>query len=173
MPIHVAKVMTYPDRVTKANIELMRKLIINGCDVHPGANFIQQQNTQFKRYESSVRKLDFGMCSTVNVICIQAYLCIRLKLSWMATLLGKSKSFCSLCVLSKKCFVVFYVFFFPPGVYVGTLNLIASIPGPSILALHLLWSLNFKTILCISLIQEEQMSADVKKRKRINERLSA
>ena len=49
MPVHVAKVMTYPDRVTKANIELMRKLIVNGCDVHPGANFIQQQNTQFKR----------------------------------------------------------------------------------------------------------------------------
>ena len=33
----------------------------------------------------------------------------------------------------KKCFVMFYVFCFPPGVYVGTLNLIASIPGPSIL----------------------------------------
>ena len=32
-----------------------------------------------------------------------------------------------------KCFVVFYVFSFPPAVYVGTLNLIASIPGPSIL----------------------------------------
>ena len=32
-----------------------------------------------------------------------------------------------------KCFVVFYVFSFPPALYVGTLNLIASIPGPSIL----------------------------------------
>ena len=30
-------------------------------------------------------------------------------------------------------FVMFYVFSFPPGVYVGTLNLIASIPGPSVL----------------------------------------
>ena len=32
---------------------------------------------------------------------------------------------------------MFYVFSFPPGVYVavGTLNLIASIPGPSILTL--------------------------------------
>ena len=28
-----------------------------------------------------------------------------------------------------------YVVSFPPGVYVGTLNLIASIPGPSILIL--------------------------------------
>ena len=31
---------------------------------------------------------------------------------------------------------MFYVFSFPPTVYVGTLNLIASIPGPSILTFH-------------------------------------
>ena len=52
----------------------------------------------------------------------------------MATLLGKSLSFCSLCVLSDNvllCFIT--VFSFPPGVYVGTFNLLASIPGPSIL----------------------------------------
>ena len=34
-------------------------------------------------------------------------------------------------MLSEKCVVVFYVFY-PAGVYVGTLNLIASFPGPSI-----------------------------------------
>ena len=39
------------------------------------------------------------------------------------------------CVVRKKGFVVFYVFSFPAGVYVGTLNLIASIPDPSILTL--------------------------------------
>ena len=33
VPIHVAKVMTYPERVTKANIELMKYLIINGFDI--------------------------------------------------------------------------------------------------------------------------------------------
>ena len=31
---------------------------------------------------------------------------------------------------------MFYVFSFPPGVYVGTLNLIASTPGCSILTLN-------------------------------------
>ena len=36
-------------------------------------------------------------------------------------------------MLSEKCFDLFYVFSFPAGVYVGTLNLIASIPDPSIL----------------------------------------
>ena len=32
------------------------------------------------------------------------------------------------------CFV--FMYFFPPGVYVGTLNLIASIPGPSLVTLQ-------------------------------------
>ena len=41
------------------------------------------------------------------------------------------------CVVGK-CFVVFYVFSLPPAVYVGTLNFIASIPGPSILTLIIL-----------------------------------
>ena len=39
------------------------------------------------------------------------------------------------CVVGKF-FVVLYVFSFPAGVYVGTLNLIASIPDPSILTLN-------------------------------------
>ena len=49
VPIHVAKVMTYPEKVTSANIELMRKLIVNGCDTHPGANFIVQPQSNMKR----------------------------------------------------------------------------------------------------------------------------
>ena len=41
-----------------------------------------------------------------------------------------------LVILLFVCVVLcFYVFSFPPGVYVGTLDLIASIPGPSILTL--------------------------------------
>ncbi|KAK2152800.1 hypothetical protein LSH36_317g01042 [Paralvinella palmiformis] len=50
VPIHVAKILTYPERVTKANIKLMKELVKNGCDVHPGANFIQQRDTNIKRY---------------------------------------------------------------------------------------------------------------------------
>ena len=38
----VAKILTYPERVTKNNIELMKQLVINGADTHPGANFIEQ-----------------------------------------------------------------------------------------------------------------------------------
>ena len=44
-------------------------------------------------------------------------------------LIGKELVILLECVVGK-CFVVFCVFSFPPAVYVGTLNLIASIPGP-------------------------------------------
>ena len=36
VPIHVAKVMTYPERATKAKLELMKYLIINGFDLFTG-----------------------------------------------------------------------------------------------------------------------------------------
>ncbi|XP_062605530.1 DNA-directed RNA polymerase III subunit RPC1-like, partial [Saccostrea cucullata] len=66
VPVHVAKVLTYPERVTKANIKLMRKLVKNGCDTHPGANFIQQRDNNIKRYlrygnrEKIAKELKFG-----------------------------------------------------------------------------------------------------------------
>lgn len=41
VPIYVAKVLTYPERVTKFNIEQLRRAILNGTDTHPGANFIE------------------------------------------------------------------------------------------------------------------------------------
>uniref|UniRef100_H2ZH13 DNA-directed RNA polymerase subunit n=1 Tax=Ciona savignyi TaxID=51511 RepID=H2ZH13_CIOSA len=50
VPVHVAKVLTYPERVTKSNIALMRKIVMNGCDKHPGANFIQQRHNNMKRF---------------------------------------------------------------------------------------------------------------------------
>ncbi|XP_035735078.1 DNA-directed RNA polymerase III subunit RPC1-like isoform X1 [Vespa mandarinia] len=50
VPIHVAKILTYPERVNPSNMELMRKLVKNGPDVHPGANFVQQGKTQFRKF---------------------------------------------------------------------------------------------------------------------------
>lgn len=41
IPIHIAKIMTYPERVNKYNIDLMRQLVINGLE-YPGANFVSQ-----------------------------------------------------------------------------------------------------------------------------------
>lgn len=50
VPLFVAKILTYPERVNPSNIELMRKLVRNGPDVHPGANFVQSKKTQHKRF---------------------------------------------------------------------------------------------------------------------------
>ncbi|XP_069719344.1 DNA-directed RNA polymerase III subunit RPC1 isoform X3 [Phaenicophaeus curvirostris] len=66
VPIHVAKILTFPEKVNKANIDFMRKLVRNGPDVHPGANFIQQRHTQMKRFlkygnrEKMAQELKFG-----------------------------------------------------------------------------------------------------------------
>lgn len=40
MPIYVAKILTFPEKVTKFNIKVLRKAVKNGPDVYPGANFL-------------------------------------------------------------------------------------------------------------------------------------
>lgn len=66
VPELVAKVLTYPERVTKSNIELMRKLVINGSDRHPGANFLHRRHAdkrQFLKYanrEKIAAELRYG-----------------------------------------------------------------------------------------------------------------
>ena len=50
VPVHVAKVLTYPETVTRFNIERLRSYVINGPDQHPGANFIQNGQGGMKRF---------------------------------------------------------------------------------------------------------------------------
>lgn len=50
VPVLVAKILTFPERVNSTNIELMRKLVTNGPNIHPGANFIEQSGTTFKKF---------------------------------------------------------------------------------------------------------------------------
>ncbi|KAL6928650.1 DNA-directed RNA polymerase III subunit C1 (rpo31) [Hanseniaspora valbyensis] len=54
VPMRVAKVLTYPERCTRYNIKKLQKLIKNGPDVYPGANYV------LKKYEDSRRNLRFG-----------------------------------------------------------------------------------------------------------------
>ena len=49
VPQLVAMTLSYPERVTKFNIDFLRRLVINGPDRHPGANFIQQKDQTFKK----------------------------------------------------------------------------------------------------------------------------
>ncbi len=50
VPIHVAKIMSYPEIVNRTNIEFIRQLVRNGPDVHPGANFILNPKTEKKNF---------------------------------------------------------------------------------------------------------------------------
>ncbi|TDH69964.1 hypothetical protein CCR75_006384 [Bremia lactucae] len=49
VPEHVAKTMTYPEKVTRYNREKLRQCIINGPNVHPGANVIRIEGHQFTK----------------------------------------------------------------------------------------------------------------------------
>ncbi|XP_055932368.1 DNA-directed RNA polymerase III subunit RPC1-like [Argiope bruennichi] len=45
IPVHVAKILTYPEMVTPHNMKKLKRLIMNGGYKHPGANFhIDRQN---------------------------------------------------------------------------------------------------------------------------------
>eukprot|EP01035_Chromulina_nebulosa_P016810 gene16810-22294_t len=44
IPILVAKTMTYPEKVNRYNIDKLRRMILNGPDVHPGASIVRSMN---------------------------------------------------------------------------------------------------------------------------------
>ncbi|CAB0042436.1 unnamed protein product [Trichogramma brassicae] len=67
VPVEVARTLTYPEKVTKINIEFMRQLVINGPDVHPGANYIIRRKNKTmlmlrhaKKRDQVAKSLDFG-----------------------------------------------------------------------------------------------------------------
>lgn len=49
VPELVAKVLTYPESVTRYNRKKLQRLIINGPDAHPGANYLVRKNEEVKR----------------------------------------------------------------------------------------------------------------------------
>ncbi|XP_068158672.1 DNA-directed RNA polymerase III subunit RPC1 [Drosophila tropicalis] len=50
VPVRVARILTYPERVNPANIRHMKQLVRNGPSLHPGANYVQQRGSSFKKY---------------------------------------------------------------------------------------------------------------------------
>ncbi|KAK6455311.1 DNA-directed RNA polymerase III subunit C1 [Scheffersomyces xylosifermentans] len=54
VPDRVAKVLTYPEKCTRYNRKKLQRLIVNGPDVHPGANYVMKEN------EAAKRNLRFG-----------------------------------------------------------------------------------------------------------------
>ncbi|OAF71957.1 hypothetical protein A3Q56_00278, partial [Intoshia linei] len=47
VPMHMAKILTFPEIVNKLNIEHLRRTIKNGSDIHPGANFLNHNGNKF------------------------------------------------------------------------------------------------------------------------------
>ncbi|KAL7286577.1 hypothetical protein TKK_0019204 [Trichogramma kaykai] len=58
VPVEVAKILTYPEKVTKINIEFMRQLILNGADVHPGANYVIKRKNKLRLMLKHTRNRD-------------------------------------------------------------------------------------------------------------------
>ena len=56
VPVLVAKTLTYPEKVNQNNIKWMQQLVINGPDVHPGANYVTQG--EFKIFLKVVNRQD-------------------------------------------------------------------------------------------------------------------
>ncbi|KAL8946248.1 MAG: hypothetical protein Q9222_007332 [Ikaeria aurantiellina] len=50
IPFRVARRMTYPEKVSRYNIEKLRKRVINGAEKWPGANYIQRKETKIKTH---------------------------------------------------------------------------------------------------------------------------
>ncbi|KAL7999807.1 putative DNA-directed RNA polymerase, subunit beta-prime [Plasmopara halstedii] len=49
VPEHVAKTMTYPEKVTRYNLQKLRRCVLNGPKVHPGANVIRIEGQNFTK----------------------------------------------------------------------------------------------------------------------------
>ena len=56
VPIHVAKVLTYPQRVFAHNLSSLRQLVLNGPDVWPGANYVEAADTGKKSLKYGDRR---------------------------------------------------------------------------------------------------------------------
>ena len=56
VPIHVAKVLTYPQRVFAHNLSNLRQLVLNGPDVWPGANYVEAADTGKKSLKYGDRR---------------------------------------------------------------------------------------------------------------------
>ncbi|KAJ1969509.1 DNA-directed RNA polymerase III subunit C1 (rpo31) [Dimargaris xerosporica] len=60
IPVLMAKVLTFPERVFEHNMERMKRLVRNGPDVHPGANFVVKKSNGIKRFLMYVDRQKFA-----------------------------------------------------------------------------------------------------------------
>lgn len=57
VPLQIAKELTVPEKVTEQNMEELRKLILNGHDKHPGANYVIRKDGRKKRITDETKEV--------------------------------------------------------------------------------------------------------------------
>ncbi|RWS14621.1 DNA-directed RNA polymerase III subunit RPC1-like protein, partial [Dinothrombium tinctorium] len=50
VPEHIAKILTFPEKVNASNINKLKELVCNGPDKHPGANFVEEKQKGIKTF---------------------------------------------------------------------------------------------------------------------------
>lgn len=68
VPELVAKVMTYPEMVNNNNIQKLKKCVLNGPNVHPGANMIRTEKGFVKSLAYGDRDRTAALLSVGDVV---------------------------------------------------------------------------------------------------------
>jgi DNA-directed RNA polymerase III subunit RPC1 len=50
VPVHIAKILTYPEQVFVHNIDRLREAVRRGTEIHPGATYVRKASSQTKLY---------------------------------------------------------------------------------------------------------------------------
>lgn len=51
VPVKVARVLTFPERVTTHNMDRLKKAVRNGTELHPGANYVARgENKKYLKF---------------------------------------------------------------------------------------------------------------------------
>ncbi|KAJ1512772.1 hypothetical protein HMI54_007771 [Coelomomyces lativittatus] len=68
VPERVAKILTYPERVTTMNLKRLRKVVQNGPEHYPGANYLVEAKTNLKRFLKFGDRKQLASCLKVGDI---------------------------------------------------------------------------------------------------------
>ncbi|XP_047325049.1 DNA-directed RNA polymerase III subunit 1 [Impatiens glandulifera] len=68
IPILMAKILTFPDRVSRHNIEKLRQCVLNGPDKYPGARLISRSDTDKTSLACNFRKRHADNLEIGNVV---------------------------------------------------------------------------------------------------------
>jgi DNA-directed RNA polymerase beta' subunit len=74
LPVEILMQQTYPSQVTRQNLSACRRLIINGPDIYPGANFVIDMNTRAKIDLHFVNRMHFAQCVLAPGMIIRRHL---------------------------------------------------------------------------------------------------